>query len=52
MILMPASLVALAPLVIVFFGVGVSGKAIIIFMLSVFPFIFNAQAGVRGSIRC
>jgi NitT/TauT family transport system permease protein len=41
-------LVALAPLVIVFFGVGVSGKAIIIFVLSVFPFIFNAQAGVRA----
>lgn len=41
-------LVALAPLVIVFFGVGVSGKAIIIFALSVFPFIFNAQAGVRA----
>jgi ABC-type nitrate/sulfonate/bicarbonate transport system permease component len=41
-------LVALAPLVIVFFGVGVSGKAIIIFMLAVFPFIFNTQAGVRA----
>jgi ABC-type nitrate/sulfonate/bicarbonate transport system permease component len=41
-------LVALAPLVIVFFGVGVSGKAIIIFLLSVFPFIFNATAGVRA----
>jgi len=41
-------LVALAPPVIVFFGVGVSGKAIIIFVLSVFPFIFNAQAGVRA----
>ena len=35
-------LVALAPLVIVFFGVGVPGKAIIIFLLAVFPFIFNA----------
>ncbi len=44
-------LVALAPLVIVFFGVGVSGKAIIIFVLSVFPFIFNAQAGVRAVDR-
>ncbi len=44
-------LVALAPLVIVFFGVGVSGKAIIIFSLSVFPFIFNAQAGVRAVDR-
>ncbi len=41
-------LVALAPLVVVFFGVGVSGKAIIIFLLAVFPFIFNAQAGVRA----
>jgi taurine transport system permease protein len=44
-------LVALAPLVIVFFGVGVSGKAILIFLLSVFPFIFNAQAGVRAVDR-
>lgn len=44
-------LVALAPLVIVFFGVGISGKAIIIFLLSVFPFIFNAQAGVRAVDR-
>jgi NitT/TauT family transport system permease protein len=41
-------LVALAPLVIVFFGVGVAGKAIIIFLLSIFPFIFNAHAGVRA----
>jgi ABC-type nitrate/sulfonate/bicarbonate transport system permease component len=44
-------LVALAPLVIVFLGVGVSGKAIIIFLLAVFPFIFNAQAGVRAVDR-
>ena len=44
-------LIALAPLVIVFFGVGVSGKAIIIFLLSIFPFIFNAYAGVRAVDR-
>jgi NitT/TauT family transport system permease protein len=44
-------LVALAPLVIVFFGVGVSGKTIIIFVLSIFPFIFNAQAGVHAVDR-
>jgi NitT/TauT family transport system permease protein len=44
-------LVALAPLVIVFFGVGVAGKAIIIFLLSVFPFIFNTYAGVRAVDR-
>ena len=41
-------LVALAPLVVVFFGVGVAGKAIIIFSLAVFPFVFNAYAGVRA----
>jgi ABC-type nitrate/sulfonate/bicarbonate transport system permease component len=44
-------LVALAPLVVVFLGVGVAGKAIIIFLLSVFPFIFNAAAGVRAVDR-
>jgi NitT/TauT family transport system permease protein len=44
-------LVALAPLVVVFFGVGVSGKAIIVFLLAVFPFIFNAAAGVRSVDR-
>lgn len=44
-------LVALAPLLVIFFGVGVSGKAIIIFFLSIFPFIFNACAGVRATDR-
>ena len=44
-------LVALAPLVVIFFGVGVSGKALIIFFLSVFPFIFNAYAGVHAVDR-
>jgi NitT/TauT family transport system permease protein len=44
-------LVALAPLVVVFFGVGVSAKAIIVFLLAVFPFIFNACAGVRAIDR-
>jgi taurine transport system permease protein len=41
-------LVALSPLVVIFFGVGVGGKAVTIFFLSVFPFIFNACAGVRA----
>jgi taurine transport system permease protein len=44
-------LVALAPLLVIFFGVGVPGKAIIVFTLSVFPFIFNASAGVRAVDR-
>lgn len=41
-------LVAVAPLVIIFFGVGVSGKAILIFILCVFPFVFNTYAGVKS----
>jgi len=44
-------LIALAPLVVIFLGVGVAGKTIIIFMLSVFPFVFNAAAGVRAVDR-
>jgi ABC-type nitrate/sulfonate/bicarbonate transport system permease component len=44
-------LVALAPLLVIFFGVGVTGKAIIVFTLSVFPFIFNAYAGVHAVDR-
>jgi len=41
-------LVALAPLLIVMFGVGVQGKAALIFLLAVFPFIFNGFAGVKA----
>ncbi len=41
-------LVAVAPLMIIAFGVGVSGKAILIFMLCVFPFIFNTFSGVKS----
>ncbi len=44
-------LVALAPLVVIFFGVGVGGKALIIFFLSVFPFVFNVYAGVHSVDR-
>ena len=42
-------LIALAPLFIIFFGVGVTGKAALVFLLSVFPFIFNAFAGVKST---
>ena len=41
-------LVAVAPLMIIAFGVGVSGKAILVFLLCVFPFIFNTYAGVKA----
>jgi ABC-type nitrate/sulfonate/bicarbonate transport system permease component len=42
-------LVALAPLFIIIFGVGVLGKAVLVFLLSVFPFIFNTFAGVKST---
>ena len=42
-------LVALAPLLIIVFGVGVLGKAALVFLLSVFPFVFNTFAGVKST---
>ncbi|MGH7772956.1 MAG: ABC transporter permease [Candidatus Binatia bacterium] len=42
-------LVALAPLIILVFGVGLTGKAVLVFLLSVFPFIFNTYTGVKST---
>ena len=42
-------LIALAPLIIVVFGVGLLAKSVLVFLLAVFPFIFNAFAGVRST---
>jgi NitT/TauT family transport system permease protein len=42
-------LVALAPLFIIVFGVGVLGKAALVFLLAVFPFVFNTFAGVKST---
>jgi NitT/TauT family transport system permease protein len=44
-------LVALAPLLIIIFGVGLTGKVVLIFLLTVFPFIFNVFAGVKCTDR-
>ena len=44
-------LVALAPLFIIFFGVGLTGKVALIFLLAVFPFVFNVFAGVKCTDR-
>ena len=44
-------LVALAPLLIIFFGVGLTGKVFLIFLLAVFPFVFNVFAGVKCADR-
>lgn len=41
-------LIALAPLLIITAGVGITAKALLVFLLAVFPFVFNACAGVRG----
>lgn len=41
-------LVALSPLIVIYFGVGFAAKTMIIFFLAIFPFIFNAYAGVRA----
>lgn len=41
-------LIALAPLVIIAAGVGLAAKALLVFLLAVFPFVFNAAAGVRA----
>lgn len=42
-------LVALAPLIILVFGVGLTGKIVLVFLLSVFPFIFNTYTGVKST---
>ncbi len=41
-------LVAIAPLIIILFGVGVFAKTFLVFVLSVFPFVFNTFAGVKA----
>ncbi len=40
-------LIALAPLLIITVGVGIGAKALLVFLLAVFPFVFNTFAGVR-----
>jgi NitT/TauT family transport system permease protein len=40
-------LIALAPLLIITIGVGIAAKAFLVFLLAVFPFVFNTFAGVR-----
>lgn len=42
-------LIALAPLIIIAVGVGITAKALLVFLLAVFPFVFNTFAGVRST---
>ncbi|MGH7825819.1 MAG: ABC transporter permease [Candidatus Binatia bacterium] len=50
-VLYASPLVALAPLIIVTFGVGLLAKSVLVFVLSIFPFIFNTFAGVKSTDR-
>lgn len=40
--------VALSPLIILWFGIGLVSKVVVIFSVAVFPIIANTQAGVSG----
>lgn len=40
--------VALSPLIILWFGIGLLSKVVVIFSVAVFPIIANTQAGVSG----
>lgn len=40
--------VAIIPLIIIWFGIGLSSKVAFVFLLSVFQILLNAQAGVRS----
>lgn len=44
-------LVALTPLFIIWFGIGTLSKAVIVFLLVVFPVVINTMAGIRSVDR-
>jgi NitT/TauT family transport system permease protein len=44
-------LVALTPLFIIWFGIGLLSKAVIVFLLVVFPVIINTMVGIRSVDR-
>jgi ABC-type nitrate/sulfonate/bicarbonate transport system permease component len=41
--------VALSPLLILWFGLGIWSKVIVVFIVSVFPVLVNTQAGIEGA---
>jgi len=43
--------IALTPLVIIWFGIGLLSKIVVIFLMAVFPIIINTAAGVAGADR-
>lgn len=44
-------IIALAPLLIIWFGIGVLSKVVVVIFLVVFPMIINTEAGLNGTDR-
>jgi len=44
-------IIALAPLVILWFGIGIWSKVVVVISLVIFPVIINTEAGVRNADR-
>lgn len=42
-------IVALSPLLILWFGLGIWSKVVVVFIVSVFPVLVNTQAGIEGA---
>jgi ABC-type nitrate/sulfonate/bicarbonate transport system permease component len=43
--------IALTPLVIIWFGIGLMSKIVVIFLMAVFPIVINTASGVAGADR-
>jgi len=46
-----APMIAFAPVVIIWFGVGIASKVAVVIMMVVFPMIINTQAGLESTDR-
>jgi NitT/TauT family transport system permease protein len=44
-------LVAMAPILILWFGIGIGSKIAVVFLMAVFPIAINTSAGIRGTDR-
>ncbi|MEA2640690.1 MAG: NitT/TauT family transport system permease protein [Chloroflexota bacterium] len=42
-------LIALSPLLILWFGIGITSKVVVVFAVSVFPVLVNTQTGIEGA---
>jgi NitT/TauT family transport system permease protein len=44
-------IVALSPLLILWFGLGLVSKVVVVFVVAVFPVLVNTQAGIESASR-